>query len=147
MPGSIRLKENNILKDIVLNHYTNYSCLIGAICAAPAVVLNNYGLLQGKTVTCYPAPQFRGYFNKLNILILLVIQFILDALHNSSVTVSNDRVVVDKNIITSQGPGTALEFSLTLVELLYGKSAADLLSDQMVHQRRVNNKETNQRNN
>lgn len=59
MPGSIRLKENKILKDLVINH-VNQSKLIGAICAAPSIVLNNYGILQGKTVTCYPSSQFRG---------------------------------------------------------------------------------------
>jgi len=34
---------------------------------------------------------------------------------------SEERVVVDGNIITSQAPGTAMEFSLRLVEILFGK--------------------------
>lgn len=49
--------------------------------------------------------------------------------------VSDDKVVQDGNIVTSQGPGTALEFSLFLVELMYGKAAADNLADQMIYTR------------
>ena len=60
MPGSIRLQENNLLKEIIINHNKQFK-LIGAICAAPAIVLSNYGILQGKTVTCYPASQFQGH--------------------------------------------------------------------------------------
>jgi protein deglycase len=42
------------------------------------------------------------------------------------------RVVVDGNIITSQGPGTSLEFSLELVKVLYGPELAAQLAQQMV---------------
>ncbi|KAJ2956738.1 hypothetical protein NQZ79_g7454 [Umbelopsis isabellina] len=34
---------------------------------------------------------------------------------------SEDRVVVDQNVITSRGPGTAFLFALTIVEKLVGK--------------------------
>jgi putative intracellular protease/amidase len=34
------------------------------------------------------------------------------------------RVVISKNIITSRSPGTALEFAITLVEVLYGSQKA-----------------------
>jgi protein deglycase len=59
MPGATRLQECGILREIV-THHAAQSHLIGAICASPAVVLNKFGLLGGKTVTCYPAAQFRG---------------------------------------------------------------------------------------
>jgi protein deglycase len=59
MPGATRLQESQILKEIMINH-TKKSHLIGAICASPAVVLREFGLLHGKNATCYPAPQFRG---------------------------------------------------------------------------------------
>jgi 4-methyl-5(b-hydroxyethyl)-thiazole monophosphate biosynthesis len=45
---------------------------------------------------------------------------------------SNDRVVVDGNVITSQGPGTSLEFSLKLVEILFGVGKATELSKEML---------------
>jgi protein deglycase len=40
-------------------------------------------------------------------------------------------VVVDQNIITSQGPGTSLKFSLALVEVLYGTEMKDKLAKEM----------------
>lgn len=81
-----------------------------AICAAPAVALHAYGVLKGRRVTCYP-----GMSDRLS----------------GSVFVDQP-VVVDGNCITSQGPATALEFALTLVERLAGRSkrrevAADML--------------------
>jgi protein deglycase len=59
MPGAKRFQECEILREIVTNH-ASQSQLIGAICASPAVVLADFGLLNGKIATCYPATQFRG---------------------------------------------------------------------------------------
>jgi protein deglycase len=53
------------------------------------------------------------------------------------VIVSDEIVVQDGNIVTSQGPGTALEFSLFLVELMYGKEVADTLATQMIYSRKI----------
>jgi 4-methyl-5(b-hydroxyethyl)-thiazole monophosphate biosynthesis len=41
-------------------------------------------------------------------------------------------VVVDGNCITSQGPGTAIEFALKLVELLFGKEMVDKVAEPMI---------------
>jgi 4-methyl-5(b-hydroxyethyl)-thiazole monophosphate biosynthesis len=41
-------------------------------------------------------------------------------------------VVVDGNCVTSQGPGTVLEFALMLIELLYDKSTADAIAQGML---------------
>ena len=41
---------------------------------------------------------------------------------------SEERVVVDKNIVTSQGPGTSMEFALRLVEILFGITRMEILS-------------------
>jgi putative intracellular protease/amidase len=71
---------------------------IGAICAAP-IVLDRYGLTQGKTITCHPTCR--------------------DAIQKAQL--SEDRVVRDGFLVTSQGSGTAIEFALKLVELLMGK--------------------------
>lgn len=76
--------------------------LIGAICAAP-LALHKAGLLKGKRATAYPG-----------------LEKVLDMPRAA-------RVVVDGNIVTSQGPGTALEFALKLVELLVGAAKAEEL--------------------
>jgi 4-methyl-5(b-hydroxyethyl)-thiazole monophosphate biosynthesis len=81
--------------------------LIAAICAAPAFVLEKAGVLKGKKATCYPGHEIRFH----------------DALF------SNERVVVDGNIVTSRAPGTASEFAIKLVELLVGKEAAQQVHD------------------
>ena len=81
---------------------------IGAICAAPAVVLGRNGFLQGKTATCFP-----GYEKELG----------------PTATFSAERVVTDGRIITSRGAGTAMEFSLELVKKLAGEKAARQVSE------------------
>jgi len=73
---------------------------IGAICAAPAV-LHDAGLLKDKRYTAHPS--------------------VADELKN---ILSNERVVVDGKIVTSRGAGTALDFGLSLVELLVSASKA-----------------------
>ncbi len=45
---------------------------------------------------------------------------------------AEQRVVVDGNLVTSRGPGTALEFALTLVEQLYGSEKAKEVAVPMV---------------
>ncbi len=72
--------------------------LYAAICASPAVVLQPHGLLEGVKATCFPSCRDQ-----------------LDPAY-----ALNDRVVVDKSCVTSQGPGTAIKFALKLVELLFG---------------------------
>jgi len=66
---------------------------IGSICAA-ALALNEAGILAGRRFTCYP-----GVEEKLP----------------SHLTRSDEIVVVDDHLITSQGPGTAFEFALKVI--------------------------------
>lgn len=84
---------------------------VAAICAAPGLVLSRTGVLDGKRATCYPG--FEKHFGP-------------------KTTKSEDRVVVDGKLVTSRGPGTALEFSLALVEQLVGKGKADELKKGML---------------
>jgi 4-methyl-5(b-hydroxyethyl)-thiazole monophosphate biosynthesis len=44
----------------------------------------------------------------------------------------DDRVVVDGNCLTSRGPGTAVEFALSLVEALYGQAKRNAVAGPMV---------------
>eukprot|EP00027_Filamoeba_sp_ATCC50430_P010576 CAMPEP_0168563536 /NCGR_PEP_ID=MMETSP0413-20121227/12727_1 /TAXON_ID=136452 /ORGANISM="Filamoeba nolandi, Strain NC-AS-23-1" /LENGTH=191 /DNA_ID=CAMNT_0008595073 /DNA_START=99 /DNA_END=674 /DNA_ORIENTATION=- len=109
MPGATNLKENPQLKELLQNQ-KQQNKLYGAICAAPAVVLQNHGLLDGKNATCHP-------------------NFVKDLTNSSK---ADSRVVVDGNVVTSRAPGTSLEFALTLVEILYGKETAKKVAEPML---------------
>ncbi len=109
MPGAEHLRDNEILKQILVRQHSSGG-LYGAICAAPAVVLETHGLLKGRRATCHP-----GFVDQLN-----------DA------SAAPSRVAVDGNCITSRGPGTAMEFALKLVELLFGKETREAVAGPMV---------------
>ena len=80
------------------NQYT------AAICAAP-LVLANAGLLHGKHATSFPG--------------------VLDKMNLPDVTLQTASVVQDGKVITSRGPGTAMDFALTLIEILAGRTKRD----------------------
>lgn len=84
--------------------------LFAAICAAPAVALQHYGVLRQRRMTCYPS-----FSDRL-----------------SGCSFVDEPVVVDGNCITSQGPGTALAFALTLVEQLVGRSTRNEVAKAML---------------
>ncbi|MFC1772846.1 DJ-1 family glyoxalase III [Pseudomonadota bacterium] len=101
LPGADFLNEDprilGLLKEMSeTNRYT------AAICAAPKV-LASAGLLSGKSATSFPG--------------------ILDGVEG--VNYSEDAVVQDGKLITSRGPGTAMDFALTLIENLVGKEKRD----------------------
>lgn len=98
--GTENLKKNKDVHGIILEHFKK-ARLIAAICAAPTV-LSMLGITKGKTITSHPSAR--------------------DELKNEKL--SNERVVVDGNLITSQSPGTAMEFAFALVEALFGKEKA-----------------------
>ena len=93
-PGTDNLKNDaRIIK--ILKRMQQEGKYIAAICAAP-IVLQKAGILKDKSITCHPSikSHFESYIP--------------------------NRVVVDGRVITSQSPGTAMEFSLKLVEILFG---------------------------
>ena len=97
--GTTRLNEFEALKKLLLTSY-EAGIKITAICAAP-MVLGGLGLLKGKKVTCYPG--FEKYLT-------------------GAILATDQPVVTDGNIVTGKGPAFALEFALTLVELVAGKA-------------------------
>lgn len=109
MPGAEHLRDSAALTSILLRQRDGGG-LYGAICAAPAVVLQPHGLLENRRATCHP-----GFVDQLQ--------------DPSSAT---QRVVLDGNCVTSRGPGTALEFALQLVEQLFGKARRDAVAQPMV---------------
>lgn len=101
--GSKNLAKSEGVREIVeaMMHGGKF---VGAICAAPAVVLGGWSLLVGRKWTCYPGSG--------------------DSLKPQPL---DERVVVDGNLITSRAAGTAEEFALTLVAHVVGQSIADKL--------------------
>ncbi|MEM5804333.1 MAG: DJ-1/PfpI family protein [Candidatus Aenigmatarchaeota archaeon] len=105
-PGHDALLRNDSV--IKLVHKMNREGkILAAICMAPKVLLKA-GILTDKRATIYPG------FEKL-----------LDRPRDNP-------VVVDGNIITSQGPGTALEFGLKIVEVMMGAPKAAEVRKQLV---------------
>lgn len=100
MPGAQHCSDCQELVAMLKQH-AKANKLLGAICAAPAVVLQPHGLCPaGAKVTCHP-----GFAAKLE-------------------QCSEDRVCVEGNLVTSRGPGTAVEFALTLVAKLFDEETA-----------------------
>lgn len=99
MPGAANLARDPEVQRLIreLAAAGKYTC---AVCAAP-IALAAAGVHRGKRVTCYP-----GFESQLE-----------------GGTLVEDRVVVDGTVVTSRGPGTALEFALALVGILRGQTA------------------------
>ncbi|XP_043701400.1 protein DJ-1 homolog B [Telopea speciosissima] len=110
MPGAAHLRDCTILEGLTKKHVDD-GRLYAAICAAPAVALGSWGLLKGVKATCHPS--------------------FMEILA-STANVVESRVQKDGQAVTSRGPGTTIEFSLVLVEQLYGKEKADEVAGAMV---------------
>lgn len=109
MPGADHLGKSEPLQE-KLRSQRESGKWYAAICAAPAVALEPNGLLEGRAATAHP-----GFQSRLS--------------DQSRVA---ERVVIDGNCVTSQGPGSALEFSLALVEALCGRDKRDEVAAPMV---------------
>lgn len=103
LPGADHLRDDprvqKKLKDMAANNkYT------AAICAAPRA-LASAGLLDNKAATCFPGA--------------------LDGVKIPDIKWIDKPVVIDDKVVTSRGPGTAMDFALVLIEQLEGKAARD----------------------
>jgi 4-methyl-5(b-hydroxyethyl)-thiazole monophosphate biosynthesis len=107
-PGSDNLNADPRVKELILS-FSQKGKLTGAICAAP-IVLASAGVLKGKHATSYPS-----YKDKLG-----------GALYEER------SVVIDGNVLTSRGAGTALTFGLAIVERLINKEKAQKIKDAML---------------
>jgi protein deglycase len=108
MPGTTNLRNHPGLNEKLIQFYEGNKT-IGAICAAP-LILGSLGFLKGRKAVCYP-----GFESQL-----------------TGATVLKSPFVVDGNIITGRGVGTALEFSLEIVRMFKGKEEADNLRTALV---------------
>jgi len=107
MPGSKNLLNSRPVIEFIHAIYDKGG-LACAICAAP-IVLGRAGILKGKKATCFP-----GFES-----------------HLEGAIIQTDPVVVDDRIVTGRGPGCAIPFALTIVELLKGKDTARVLREDM----------------
>jgi 4-methyl-5(b-hydroxyethyl)-thiazole monophosphate biosynthesis len=108
MPGAKNLEEHQALINTIIE-FAEKGEWIAAICASP-MILGHKGLLKGRKATIFPGMEedLEG----------------ADAMP--------ERVVIDGNIITSQGPGTAMEFAIAIVSVLKGKVIAENLKKDLV---------------
>ncbi|PKI49611.1 hypothetical protein CRG98_030001, partial [Punica granatum] len=102
MPGATNLRDCKILESM-MNKQAADGRLYAAVCASPAVALGSWGLLKGLKATCYPS--------------------FMEQLASSATTVES-RVQQDGNVVTSRGPGTTMEYAVSLIEQLCGKDKA-----------------------
>ena len=110
LPGADHLRDHPQVQE-KLKRMAADRKYIGAICAAPKA-LAQAGLLDNKKATCFPGSLTQTPVKNLKY--------------------SEDTVVIDGNIVTSRGPGTAMDFSLTLIELLAGKAKRDEVEGQLL---------------
>lgn len=110
MPGSTNLAADQRILELC-RRLAAEGRTTAAICAAP-LVLQAAGVLEGHRITCHPATREQLAEAK---------------------PVAAPRVVESGSVVTSQGPGTALEFSLALVERFRGaQKAAELAAAMLV---------------
>ena len=103
LPGADHLRDDQRIIDL-LQEMAAGGKYTAAICAAPRV-LARAGLLDGKRATSYPGA--------------------LDVAAIPGMDYSDQAVVTDGTVVTSRGPGTAMDFALELIELLAGKAQRD----------------------
>jgi len=103
LPGADHLNADPRIHELLKN-MTEAGKYTAAICAAPKV-LATAGLLNGKRATSFPGA--------------------LDGISTENLQYEQQAVVADGKLITSRGPGTAMDFALTLIETLLGKAKRD----------------------
>lgn len=97
-PGTDNLNSDPRISEL-LKKMANSGKFTAAICAAPSV-LAKAGLLNGKQATGYPG--------------------VLENMQLQDVILKDQAVVRDGLVLTSRGPGTAMDFALELIETLVG---------------------------
>jgi protein deglycase len=103
LPGADHLRDDANVQALIKKQFAAGRYL-GAICAAPKA-LAQAGVLEGRTATSFPGA--------------------LSALNDDSITISDRSIEIDGPIVTSRGPGTAMDFTLKLIELLEGIEIRD----------------------
>lgn len=108
MPGASNLYGNQQVCEAV-KAQAEKGKKVAAICAAPAVVLGQLGILNGKRATCYP-----GFENMLE-----------------GATYTGGLISIDGNITTGEGPAAAFPFAYDLLGQLVSPQVADQIAEGM----------------
>ena len=111
MPGTVHLGEYRPLTELLEEFYKKGK-KIAAICAAPSI-FGSLGFLDGRRATSYPS-----FMDKLG-----------------GAKTCEDEVVVDGNVTTSRGMGTAIPFGLSLIAQLEGEEKAAGIAESIVYRR------------
>ena len=106
MPGTQRLAENERLVGIMQKHFDDGK-RIGAICAAPAMMLGQLKSENKIEITCYPG------FEK----------------YAPAAEISEEGVVIDGQITTAKGAGLAVDFALTLLAQIASPELAEEIAE------------------
>lgn len=110
LPGADNLAEDERIINLIQAQAASNKP-VGAICAAPKV-LAKAGVIEHKAITCYPGS--------------------VDPESAPSTKILRKPVVIDSNIITSRGPGTAMDFALTIIEKLLDHEAREQVEGPLV---------------
>ena len=111
MPGTRALMENERVLGLV-RRLADEGRITAAVCAAP-LVLAAAGVVSGATITSHPAVRE-------------------ELSEGDAEVVDTLRVVESGHLITSQGPGTSIEFALALVARLAGSEVVERLREAML---------------
>lgn len=121
MPGAANLAANQYLFQLATK-MDRKGRLVAAICAAPAVVLAQTGILASRKWTCYPGmerslAEFCGGAAR------------AEELTENSTHIKDVPFVLDNNVLTGRGPGTAEQFAMKFVEILTDSKTAAKIHD------------------
>ncbi len=123
--GAETFRDSTLLLEIIRQQKFDGK-LVAAICASPALVLQHHNLYPEAIMTCYPG--MKEYIPE-------------QQWRQKRVTYD-----VNNNLLTSQGPGTALEFAMEIVTLLSGKQHAWKVAEPMITMPALNYHQTGDEN-
>lgn len=113
--GTMNLAACEPFTDMLAAHF-NRGGKVAAICAAPSIVLAPLGLLKGRKATCYPGME--------------------EPCVAGGAVMAGCRAVVDGNLITGNGPASAIEFASAVITDTVGAEAAAQVEAGMLYDRK-----------
>lgn len=111
LPGAKHLADCEPLTSLLKKHNAARGH-IAAICASPGMVLAPLGILEERNATGYPGTE--------------------ELLQNGGATVTGNRVAVDGNVVTGNGPSSTVPFALAIVKETLGEAKAKEVADGML---------------
>jgi len=116
LPGSDNLAASKETGEF-LTEMAKAGKFVCAICAAPARVLSPLGILANRKFTCFPGEEAK---------------VLAPESRSCGAEWKTDRVVIDGNIITSRGAGTAGEFACAVIGVLAGEEEGKKIAERVL---------------